>query len=177
MPYSYIARDYDLGNEPDSGRSMLPGFQPKVLLARFGDHWAYPENRAHSTHILKPPPPHRPATIFDEYYSHELSRHMGLTSFQSELVTYNQVTFLAIERYDRIVEGETVRPIHQEDAAQALGLDWTDSGRQVPESRAAPLAAKTHGQKDRGTLWILRRRDRPGGLVAALDLQRDHRQP
>ncbi|MGY4542446.1 serine/threonine-protein kinase HipA [Arthrobacter sp. UYNi723] len=134
-------RDFDLGNEPASGRSMLPGFQPKVLLAKFADEWAYPENRAHSTHILKPPPPHRPATIFDEYYSHELSRHMGLTSFQSELVTYNQVTFLAIQRYDRIVQGESIRPIHQEDAAQALGLDWADSAVkfQNPEQPHSPL--------------------------------------
>ena len=31
-----------------------------------------------------------------------------------------------IERYDRTVDGETVRLVHQEDAAQALGLDWVD---------------------------------------------------
>ncbi|GAA3320452.1 type II toxin-antitoxin system HipA family toxin [Arthrobacter ramosus] len=140
-------RDFDLGNEPDSGRSMLPGFQPKLLLARFGEDWAYPENLAHSTHILKPSPSHRPAMIFDEYFSHKIARHMGLTGFHSELITYNQTTFLSIERYDRVVEGNKVRPIHQEDAAQALGLDWTDSAAkfqnpQQPRSPSRPTAQR-----------------------------------
>jgi hypothetical protein len=31
-----------------------------------------------------------------------------------------------IERYDRAVDGQAVTLIHQEDAAQALGLDWVD---------------------------------------------------
>ena len=31
-----------------------------------------------------------------------------------------------IERFDRVVRGETVTLIHQEDAAQALGVDWVD---------------------------------------------------
>ena len=34
--------------------------------------------------------------------------------------------YLVIERYDRVVRGETVTLVHQEDAAQALGLDWVD---------------------------------------------------
>jgi serine/threonine-protein kinase HipA len=33
---------------------MLAGYQPKLLLARFGDQWYLPRGRAHSTHILKP---------------------------------------------------------------------------------------------------------------------------
>ena len=36
------------------------------------------------------------------------------------------VTGVDSERYDRAVDGETVTLIHQEDAAQALGLDWVD---------------------------------------------------
>lgn len=140
-------RDFDLGNEPDSGRSMLPGFQPKLLIARFGDQWYQPEHRAHSTHILKPAPKARPATIANEFFSHELSRHMGLTTFGSELITYNQKTFLAIERYDRVVEGESVRAVHQEDAAQALGLDWVDSAVKFqsperPRDRKRPSARR-----------------------------------
>jgi serine/threonine-protein kinase HipA len=37
-----------------------------------------------------------------------------------------QRQYLVIERYDRVVHGETVALIHQEDAAQALGLGWVD---------------------------------------------------
>lgn len=57
---------------------MLPGFQPKLLLARF----------------------------------------------DSELISIGQTAFLAIERFDRVVDGTGVSLIHQEDAAQALGLGW-----------------------------------------------------
>src|SRR5665213_2550850 len=44
----------------DDSRSTLPGFQPKVLVARFDGEWMYPHGRAHSTHILKPQVPARP---------------------------------------------------------------------------------------------------------------------
>jgi hypothetical protein len=43
----------DLSSD-DQSRSMLAGYQPKLLLARFGDQWHVPRGRAHSTHILKP---------------------------------------------------------------------------------------------------------------------------
>ncbi|HEU4806899.1 MAG TPA: HipA domain-containing protein, partial [Homoserinimonas sp.] len=38
-----------------------------------------------------------------------------------------QTTFLSIERFDRIVAGRDIRLLHQEDFAQALGLDWRDT--------------------------------------------------
>lgn len=34
--------------------------------------------------------------------------------------------YLVVERFDRRVDGDHVTLIHQEDAAQALALDWTD---------------------------------------------------
>ena len=140
-------RDHDLGNEPDSGRSMLPGFQPKLLIARIDGQWKQPLRGAHSTHILKPSPARRPATIYDEFYSHQLTRHMGLSTFPSELVSYAGKTFLSIERYDRLVHGDEVHPIHQEDAAQALRLDWIDStakfqNQERPNAANRPTAAR-----------------------------------
>ncbi|MCL2316679.1 MAG: HipA domain-containing protein, partial [Actinomycetia bacterium] len=112
---------------PDDSRSTLPGYQPKVLVARFDGQWAYPRGRAHSTHILKPQVPARAHRIVDEYYSHELARGLGLAAYGSELRQAGPVTYLAIERYDRVVRGQTVTVTHQEDLAQALGLDWLDS--------------------------------------------------
>lgn len=121
-------RDFDLGNEPDSGRSTLPGFQPKLLLANFEGEWFQPLCLAHSTHIVKPELERRPSAIHDEFYSHELSRHMGLSSFTSEIIRPKGMALLAIERFDRqVLTGNTVAMIHQEDAAQVLGLDWIAS--------------------------------------------------
>lgn len=118
----------DLGNEPDSGRSALPGFQAKLLIGRFDGTWHQPLRLSHSTHLVKPTNQRRPHLIFDEYYSHVLTRKMGLSSFDSFIDSISGTEFLVIERYDRqiIAPGE-VLVTHQEDAAQARGLDWVDS--------------------------------------------------
>lgn len=128
---------------PDDSRSALPGYQPKVLAAKFNGQWAYPHGRAHSTHILKPQVPARPHRIFDEHYSHLLTRHMGLSQFDSEIHTAGRMTFLAIERFDREINDNHVTLQHQEDLAQALGLDWrdTDVKFQDPEWPSNPRTA------------------------------------
>ena len=112
---------------PDDSRSTLPGYQPKVLAALFDGQWASPHGRAHSTHILKPQVPSRPHRIFDEHYSHLLTQRIGLSRFDSQICTAGRTTFLAIERFDRTIDGDRVLLHHQEDLAQALGLDWRDT--------------------------------------------------
>jgi len=118
---------------PDDSRSTLPGYQPKVLVARFDDGWVYPHGRAHSTHILKPQLPASPSRIFDEHYGHQLAQHVGLSAFQSAILSAGRVTYLAIERFDRTVADGTVRLHHQEDLAQAMSLDWRDTDRKFQE--------------------------------------------
>ncbi|MFB2585840.1 type II toxin-antitoxin system HipA family toxin [Herbiconiux liukaitaii] len=112
---------------PDDSRSTLPGYQPKVLAALLNDEWAVPHGRAHSTHILKPQVPSRPHRIFDEHYSHLLAREVGLSQYDSRIRTAGRTTYLAIERFDRVLDGDHVLLHHQEDLAQALGLDWRDT--------------------------------------------------
>lgn len=119
------ASDGDLGSD-DQSRSMLAGYQPKLLLARFGGQWYLPRGRAHSTHILKPRLEGRPDGLAREHYGHALAAELGLASYQTELVGHGARQYLAIERFDRTVDGETVTLVHQEDAAQAMGLDWVD---------------------------------------------------
>jgi serine/threonine-protein kinase HipA len=119
------ANDGDLGSD-DQSRSMLAGLQPKLLLARFDGNWYLPHGRAHSTHILKPRLPARPDGLAREYYGHALAAELELEHYSTELVGNGARQYLVIERYDRAVEGQTVTLIHQEDAAQALGLDWVD---------------------------------------------------
>jgi serine/threonine-protein kinase HipA len=68
--------------------------------------------------------PSRPHRIFDEHYSHLLAQQVGLSSFASEIRTAGRVTYLAIERFDRTIVGDQVHLHHQEDLAQAMGLDW-----------------------------------------------------
>jgi serine/threonine-protein kinase HipA len=129
------ADDGDLGSD-DQSRSMLAGLQPKLLLARFGSNWYLPHGRAHSTHILKPRLRGRPDGLAREYYGHALAAELGLARYSTELVDKGARQYLVIERYDRSVEGETVTLIHQEDAAQALGLDWVDEHAKFQDPEA-----------------------------------------
>jgi serine/threonine-protein kinase HipA len=129
------ADDGDLGSD-DQSRSMLAGLQPKLLLARFDGNWYLPHGRAHSTHILKPRLPGRPDGLAREYYGHALATELGLARYSTELVGGGARQYLVIERYDRSVEGETVTLIHQEDAAQALGLDWVDDHAKFQDPEA-----------------------------------------
>lgn len=126
-------QDSDQGILADS-RSTLPGYQPKVLVAQFDGQWVYPHGRAHSTHILKPQVPARPSRLFDEHYSHLLTQHVGLSNYKSEIRTAGPVTYLAIERFDREVRGTQVHLHHQEDLAQALGLDWRNTDTKFQDS-------------------------------------------
>lgn len=130
---------------PDDSRSTLPGYQPKVLTALFDGRWMYPHGRAHSTHILKPRVPARPHRIFDEHYSHLLARRIGLSGYGSRIRTAGRTTYLAIERFDRTVIDDRVLVHHQEDLAQALGLDWrdTDVKFQEPDWPSDPKRATT----------------------------------
>jgi serine/threonine-protein kinase HipA len=52
---------------------------------------------------------------------------MGLSNYESEIRKAGGTTYLAIERFDRVVDGHDVHLKHQEDLAQALGLDWRDA--------------------------------------------------
>ena len=161
------ANDGDLGSD-DQSRSMLAGYQPKLLLARFDDKWYLPHGRAHSTHILKPRLPGRRDGLAREYYGHALAAELGLARYHTELVGNGARQYLVIERYDRAVAGETVTLIHQEDAAQALGLDWVDENAKfqnpdVPRDshrlsayRIAELLGSLQGE-DRSVTDFLRR--------------------
>jgi serine/threonine-protein kinase HipA len=127
----------------DDSRSALPGYQPKVLVARIDGQWGYPHGRAHSTYILKPQIPARPNRIFDEHYTHLLTQRIGLSSYRSEIHRTGRMTYLAIERFDRTVVDSNVFLHHQEDLAQALSLDWrdTDVKFQEPEWPSDPKRA------------------------------------
>ena len=79
--------------------------------------------------------PSRPSRLVDEHDSHLLTQRPGLSNDASEIRRAQSTTYLAIERFDRTVADGAVRPLHQEDLAQALRLDWreTDTKFQDPD--------------------------------------------
>ncbi|MGO8956888.1 MAG: type II toxin-antitoxin system HipA family toxin [Streptosporangiaceae bacterium] len=152
--------DGDLGSD-DQSRSMLAGLQPKLLLARFGDQWFLPQGRTHSTHILKPRLPGRPDGLAREHYGHALATELGLAHYRTELAGHGARQYLVIERYDRVVRGETVTLVHQEDAAQALGLDWVDDHAKFQNPEAPRDSRRPSAYRIAELLGSLQGHERP----------------
>lgn len=139
-----LMKDYDPMEEPELKRIMmslrdhrrvpddtrdpspLAGVQGKIALAQLPDgRFALPKLGLNvpTTHILKIPRITEMTTVEQEHLlmeiMGELQRHpVATTSVLGE----GQLRGLLVTRFDRIIEGECVRRIHQEDFAQALGL-------------------------------------------------------
>lgn len=135
--------DTPLGVLDDSELS-LAGMQNKLLLVRTdtGCGWGRPVGGYPSTHILKIDPP-RPAlrgVIEEEAAALALAQRVGLTSISPRIVRHDADTWLIVERYDRTVdEAGRVMRIHQEDLAQAAGIDTRRNGRRAKyESHGGP---------------------------------------
>jgi serine/threonine-protein kinase HipA len=128
---------------PDTVESnSLAGVQPKIVLRCNGKRWFRCLEGAPSSHIVKlgHPPDSRIADVIDtEAASIELARAVGLSTIDAEVVTFDGVRALVVSRYDRRpAESGGLERIHQEDTAQALGLDTTDMNRKFQRGKSLP---------------------------------------
>jgi len=117
-----------LANTDGNGRSSLGGVQPKVVIAKTSTGWAQALDGYPTTHILKPQlTAHKATIIFDEEYGSRLARSIRLASFATNILEFEGLPALVIERYDR-VDGERV---HQEDFSQALGASGNEKYQEL----------------------------------------------
>lgn len=127
--------DYAMGSV--GGGGSLPGIQPKAVLAWI-DGWHTAAGGAMSTHILKPVAVGEEWVAHWEAYCLALARKIDLLQFDSCVETFGNRTALVVERYDRTTGPNDFERIHQEDAAQALGLPWdTDAKFESIDPRAS----------------------------------------
>ncbi len=109
-----------------TGQFSLPGALGKVALVwdAPASRWGRPSGQRASTHILKPPMPGVAGHNENEHFCLRLARAAGLRAAAARVVRFGEQRAIAVERYDRWTapDGE-VRRLHQEDMAQALGLD------------------------------------------------------
>ena len=119
-------RDFRRVPDETGDPSPLAGVQGKIALAQLPDgRFALPKPGLNvpTTHILKVPRPGEMTTVDQE---HLLMRIMA--DLQSHPVAETSVLGernlrgLLVTRFDRKVEGNLVRRVHQEDFAQALGF-------------------------------------------------------
>jgi serine/threonine-protein kinase HipA len=109
-----------------TGQFSLPGALGKLALVwdPEGGRWGLPSGQAPSTHILKPPMRGVAHHNENEHFCLRLAEAAGLSAARSRVVRYGAEMAIAVERYDREREADgRLSRLHQEDMAQALGLD------------------------------------------------------
>lgn len=105
-------------------RLSLAGAQSKLPVVFKGGRFYLPEDGAPSTHILKPELSEWfKGIVLNEHCCMTLARAIGLPAANTSIVRVGDIPCLLVERYDRVVDGQTgaVRRLHQEDFCQALG--------------------------------------------------------
>jgi serine/threonine-protein kinase HipA len=125
--------------------TSLAGLQPKIVLQHNEAGWHRCLDGAPSTHIIKlgPEPDSVLRDVIDtEAACIELAGMVGLSTISATVTTFDGVRALVISRYDRSTtpDGRVLR-VHQEDTAQALGLDTRDLNRKFQHGKNLPSLA------------------------------------
>ncbi|WP_456786845.1 HipA domain-containing protein [Cellulomonas sp. P5_C5] len=124
--------------------TSLAGMEPKVALAWHDGGWARVRAGAASTHIIKLSRSAQSPTrdlIDTEAASLDLARRLGLTSVDAHIEQFDDVRAIVVSRYDRVPDATSTGRIHQEDLAQALGINTSDPERKFQRGRALPSYA------------------------------------
>ena len=104
-------------------RLSLAGAQGKTAVAVFDGQVHKPLGGSASTHIIKAATSQEFHDIArNEGFCMALAARCGFRAPKVEIRSFRGRECLFIERYDRIVEGRSVRRLHQEDLCQALGF-------------------------------------------------------
>jgi serine/threonine-protein kinase HipA len=126
--------------------TSLAGIQPKIVLSRIAGGWARCIDGYPSTHIAKlahPPDSYARDVVDTEVASLDLARGLGLTTIAAELVDFGGQLAIVVPRYDRLTDtAGRIQRIHQEDGAQALGINTDDPNRKFQYSRSLPSLQK-----------------------------------
>lgn len=128
----------------DEGRdsSTLAGMQPKITVHRADDGiWQACLDGAPSTWIVKlAQPADGPAgdVVDTEACSLDIARSAGLAAAVAEIHTFDGVRAIAVRRFDREARPDGLHRIHQEDLAQALGVNTDDPLRKSQRGNRMP---------------------------------------
>lgn len=131
--------------------SSLPGLVPKITVHRDHGRWFAPQDGAPSTWIIKRAhDPESPAAdvIDTETASLRIARRLGLTNVDAEVLDFGDgLRGIAVSRYDRVLRPDgTIGRLHQEDLAQAIGLNTTDPNRKSQRgSQTTPSLRRAAG--------------------------------
>ncbi|GAA1986045.1 type II toxin-antitoxin system HipA family toxin [Isoptericola halotolerans] len=128
--------------------SSLPGMEPKIGLVHADGTWSRASPDQPTTHILKVARAADSPTadlVDTEAAALDLARRIGLTTIDARVETFDDMRCIVVSRYDRVPDADApggLRRIHQEDAAQALGINTRDPERKFQHGRALPSLAR-----------------------------------
>ncbi|WP_425955804.1 HipA domain-containing protein [Xylanimonas sp. McL0601] len=99
----------------------LGGTQQKFALRRQGDRWFTTTGSEPTTHIVKPGIRKLKAQALAEHVSMTAARALGLPAAATTYESFKSQDAVVIERFDRLIRGDSVARLHQEDMCQVLG--------------------------------------------------------
>ncbi len=115
-------RPLNLGRE-DGFRISGTGAQDKLIACVQEGKVFLPLYGAPSTHIIKPPISEYPGSVFNEFFCMRLAGAVKMPAPHCDILTFADVPYYCVTRYDRQIEnGKTLR-LHQEDFCQLLSVD------------------------------------------------------
>lgn len=101
----------------------LGGNQGKIALRSFGDKWYSCTGEAASNIVIKPGVAHLVSQALDECVTMRLVEKCGLPCARTYMHSFEGLSALVVERYDRITDSEgAVHRLHQEDFCQVLSV-------------------------------------------------------
>jgi serine/threonine-protein kinase HipA len=119
-----------IGDQPD--RTALPGVQDKIS----GQMLNVPVQGRTRAYILKLNPPEYPHLVENEHFFFRAAAHTRLRLAKVELVHDRLgAPGLLVHRFDRVYEGDHLRPLAVEDACQVLGR-WPGDKYVIPTEDA-----------------------------------------
>lgn len=105
----------------------IAGQQGKFALVQSQGKWFVSTGSLRTTHIIKPGIPYLPDQAFDEFFTMEIARRMGLPVVETDFRFFEDIPAIVVKRFDRVLENDSnVKALHQEDFTQALGVALTD---------------------------------------------------
>ena len=115
-------RPLNLGRE-NGFRISGTGAQDKLIACVQNGKIFLPLYGTPSTHIIKTPISEYPGSVFNELFCMRLAQRVGLPTPPTEILTFADVPYYCVERYDRRSENGRMVRLHQEDFCQLLSVD------------------------------------------------------
>lgn len=103
-------------------RLSLAGAQCKTSVLLQNNKIMLPENMTPAAHILKPAVKNLKETVENEYLCLKTAEKLGIKTPKSQILTAGKTKFFLIERYDRIIQDNKIKRLHQEDFCQAVNI-------------------------------------------------------